>query len=138
MAGPLSPAVRVSQTLAVSTPSAGRPREAWKAWIAIFRFVPSRPSMTPGEKRARSSSTCARIRARVLASGSVAAGSKTWPSIAWAAAETEGWAGGAGTTGTGAGGAAACGLGVAPAGAWGGPSSQAPSVRPMEIGRAHV
>jgi hypothetical protein len=84
--------------------------------MASFMLEPSRPSMTPGEKWARSSSTWARTSSgeyRVLSMGTPAA--NTAVSMVWAAGEAEAVTAGC-STGNGGSGAAG-GAGVWPAGA---------------------
>src|SRR5215211_8322006 len=59
MTGSDEVAVSFAQVSLSSLPSGLRPFASWKAPIAFSTFSPPRPSITPGEKRARSSSTCA-------------------------------------------------------------------------------
>src|SRR5258706_7080671 len=49
-----------------TAPEAFNPFAAWNAAIAFFRFDPNPASISPGENRARSSSTCARNTAAPL------------------------------------------------------------------------
>src|SRR5690606_7044863 len=105
MIGLASMAVSFSNTAASSWPSTGRPLAASKAAIACRTFSPYAPSMTPGEKRARSSSTWARIiiwrpgsasgvavekAARSIPSASGLAEAWAWTAAAWAASPDAG------------------------------------------------